>query len=144
MSDVTLPAPAAQVGGHGPGEHPHPSEGHERIYIFIAITLGVLTGIEVGVYYIDWLHDHRIFLVLVLCALAVVKFSLVAGYFMHLKFDNKLFRYFFMTGIALALAVYTIFLLVFGVFISDRGPPGHQRGDQGSGAIVLHVGPRTS
>jgi cytochrome c oxidase subunit 4 len=48
---------------------------------------------------------------------AVIKFSLVALWFMHLKFDSRIFRRFFVTGLILAITVYTIVLFTFRVFI---------------------------
>ena len=45
-----------------------------------------------------------------------VKFALVALYFMHLRFDSKLFRRLFVTGIILAIAVYIIALTSLHVF----------------------------
>ena len=36
----------------------------------------------------------------------VVKFQIVCSYFMHLKFDSKVFSYLFVTGLILAMAVF--------------------------------------
>ena len=58
------------------------------------------------------------FFVPALLAFAVIKFALVGLWFMHLRFDSRLFRRFFLTGLVLA-------LLVFGAvlwwFISHEG-----------------------
>ena len=54
-----------------------------------------------------------LFFALLLCALALAKATMVAMYFMHLKFDSKLFRRLFVTGIVLAFVVFTIVLLTF-------------------------------
>ena len=43
----------------------------------------------------------------------VVKFSLVVGYFMHLRFDNRLFTRVFFAGLFLAIAVYIVMLTTF-------------------------------
>jgi cytochrome c oxidase subunit IV len=43
----------------------------------------------------------------------LVKFTMVAAYFMHLKFDSKIFRRLFIVGILLALAVYGVALWTF-------------------------------
>jgi hypothetical protein len=42
---------------------------------------------------------------------------MVAAYFMHLRFDGRLLRRLFVTGIILAISVYTIFLLTLHVLI---------------------------
>ena len=88
-----------------PGVHEHyPSE---REYVKVAIVLFALTSIEVAIYYIT---DNKHVLVPVLLSLAVVKFALVALWFMHLRFDSKLFRRLFSAGIGLAIGVYVIAL----------------------------------
>jgi cytochrome c oxidase subunit 4 len=43
----------------------------------------------------------------------VVKFWIVAAWFMHLRFDSKMFTRFFVSGIVLAISVYFIFRTVF-------------------------------
>jgi cytochrome c oxidase subunit 4 len=45
-----------------------------------------------------------------------VKFVIVVSYFMHLKYDNKLFSWVFYAGLILALIVYGIFLATFHFF----------------------------
>lgn len=92
--------------------HPHPRE-----YVKIAVILAVLTAIEVAISYIDALSGV---LVPMLGALAIAKFAMVVGYFMHLKFDSKLFRYLFVTGLGFALVVFLIVLVIF--FQAEGGP----------------------
>jgi len=92
--------------------HPGP-----RQYVKIAVILAILTAIEVAVAYIDALSDV---LIPLLGALAIAKFAMVVGYFMHLKFDSKLFRYLFVTGLGFALAVFTVVLVIF--FSAEGGP----------------------
>lgn len=90
---------------HSEAAHPNPGQ-----YVKIAIILAVITAIEVGVYYLSSL---RPLIVPILLALSLVKFSLVVLWFMHLKFDSKLFRRLFVMGIVLAIAVYAIVLSTF-------------------------------
>ena len=71
-------------------------------YIKIALILGVLTAVEVATYF--W--DFGILEVPSLLILMVVKFQIVCSYFMHLKFDSKVFSYLFVTGLILAMAVF--------------------------------------
>jgi cytochrome c oxidase subunit IV len=94
--------------------HAHPSDAQ---YIGIAAILAMLTAIEVGTYYIDTFKDHFALLIVTLIPLMVVKFGLVAAFFMHLRFDNKLFRRVFLTGIILAVVVYMVVLTTFHVFL---------------------------
>ena len=93
---------------HAEHEHAHPSDFQ---YVMIAVFLAIVTGAEVGLYYIKDLD----FLVLatLLSVLMVVKFVTVVGFFMHLRFDSKLFRRVFTTGLILAFVVYFIVLSTF-------------------------------
>jgi cytochrome c oxidase subunit 4 len=86
----------------------HPGPGQ---YVRVAVVLAVATAMEVGLYYLDL--PHPLFATLLLF-FAVLKFSLVALWFMHLRFDNHIFRRLFVTGIILAMAVYLIVLTIFG------------------------------
>ena len=45
-----------------------------------------------------------------------VKFYIEVSFFMHLKFDNKLFSWVFYAGLFLAMTVYGIFLATFHFF----------------------------
>jgi cytochrome c oxidase subunit 4 len=96
-----------EEGGVG---HGHPSE---LEYIKIAAVLALITGAEVAVYYAKSLGS---LLAIILVVLSVAKFSLVVLWFMHLRFDSRLFRRLFVTGLVLALFVYTIVLTTFHVW----------------------------
>ena len=96
------------------GHHPSP-----RQYINIGIILAVVTAAEVAISYIDAVGD---FLVPMLIVMAVIKFVLVASWFMHLRFDSRMFRRLFVTGIILALIVFAIALATF--FTRDGAAPG--------------------
>jgi len=85
-----------------PGAHAHPGAWE---YIQIGVVLAIVTAIEVGLYYIDLSHD---LLVALLIALSILKFSLVVLWFMHLKFDNRLFSQLFVGGLLLALSVFVV------------------------------------
>lgn len=81
-------------------------------YIRIAIILAAMTALEVSTYYVDF---GALFLP-VLLILMVVKFFIVVSYFMHLKFDNKLFSFMFYAGLVLALGCYFAALATFQFF----------------------------
>ena len=88
-------------------EENHPKD---KEYVKIAVILAVVTAAEVGVYYVSAL---KALLVPILLSMAFVKFVMVAMWFMHLKFDSKTFRRFFVLGIVLALIVFGIVLWTF-------------------------------
>jgi cytochrome c oxidase subunit 4 len=92
--------------------HPAPAE-----YVKVAAILAVVTLIEVGAYYVTGLPDG--ILSLSLLVMMVIKFAMVGLWFMHLRFDSRLFRRLFVTGIILALAVYTIAMTTLGLLVGD-------------------------
>ena len=67
------------------GDHQHGAT--DKQYIIIAVILCVITAAEVTLTYID---VGALFLPALLIMMAA-KFIIVVSFFMHLKFDNKLF-----------------------------------------------------
>jgi cytochrome c oxidase subunit 4 len=98
--------------GHHDATHevPHPKD---SLYVGIAAILFVLTAMEVSTYYIDY---GPIFLPLLLTLMSI-KFVLVVLFFMHLKFDAKIFGRMFWAGFFLAVAVYCTALATFKFFL---------------------------
>jgi len=87
---------------HG-GHHPTQAE-----YIRIALVLALLTALEVSTYYFEFGRLGNPLLVV----LMVIKFIMVASFFMHLRYDTKLFGRFMYTGLAFALVLYAATLLI--------------------------------
>mgnify|MGYP001221725232 FL=1 len=85
---------------------PHPTP---KQYVQIAIVLGVLTAIEVALYYTEDIVG--VFTDPLLMILAIGKFVIVVGWFMHLRFENKLVNRFFVGGMILALFLFAIVML---------------------------------
>ena len=83
-------------------------------YIKIALILAAITALEVSTYYVDF---GPLFMPSLLIMM-IIKFVMVVSYFMHLKFDNKLFSFLFYTGLALAIFVYITALATFKFFIA--------------------------
>lgn len=108
---------APKVEEHAEGGHDahveHPSD---RQYWNIFFLLFAVTAVEVALYYIELpgpVHINNG----ALGMLAIAKFAVVVAYFMHLKFDNRILRRLFVTGLVLALFCYIVVLLSMGVFI---------------------------
>jgi cytochrome c oxidase subunit IV len=103
---------------HGGDHAEHPSE---RQYWKIFFVLFAITAAEVAMFYVyEGVDNFPVHLNNgILGVMAVVKFLIVAAYFMHLKFDNRIVRRLFVTGIVLAILVYVAFLLTMGVFIEE-------------------------
>lgn len=90
--------------------HPSPRE-----YVRIAIVLAVVTAAEVAVYYVDWVLEHGL-LIPLLFLFALIKFSLVVLWYMHLRFDSRTYARFFVMGLAGAITLYIAVLLMFRTF----------------------------
>ncbi len=83
-------------------------------YVQLALALAVITAIEVALsYMVDDLGP--VFLPLLLILMAIKFFSVVL-FFMHLKFDSRLFSILFYMGLGLAVAVYVAALFTFQFF----------------------------
>lgn len=106
----------ASVGGEGGGH----AEAHasNRTYIGVAAILAVLTALEVMVFYIPAL---RPVLYPILIVLMVAKFALVALFFMHLKFDHRLFSGLFTGPLLVSVAVVLAMLAIFGKLVGGGG-----------------------
>jgi len=83
-------------------------------YVRIALILAAITALEVSTYYVDF---GPLFMP-ALMIMMVIKFVMVVSYFMHLKFDSKVFSLMFYTGLGLAVSVYAVALATFKFFIS--------------------------
>jgi cytochrome c oxidase subunit 4 len=81
-------------------------------YVKVALVLAALTALEVATYFVDFGPFFMPVLLILMC----VKFFIVVSYFMHLKFDNKLFSFMFYYGLFLAIGVYAAFLATFKFF----------------------------
>lgn len=92
----------ASATAHAHDEH----AGHPTLeaYVRIAIMLAIITGVEVAIYYIPALQGV---LIPLLVGLSAIKFVVVVGYFMHLKFDDKL-----LTGIFGAALIISIIMFI--------------------------------
>jgi caa(3)-type oxidase subunit IV len=87
MSHAAHPAPGSDS-AHAAGAHDHADiDRHVRAAIFVFAALLVLTGFTVGAYF---LHLPKAPAIALALAIATVKGSLVAAWFMHLVSERKL------------------------------------------------------
>ena len=92
----------------------HPGGHHSTwTYWLIGIILTVLTALEIAAYYVEeQLGDAAAPIIIVLSA---AKFILVVLFYMHLKYDSKLFSGFFIFPMALAALVIVGLILLYDV-----------------------------
>jgi len=92
--------------------HAHPS-GNTYLKVFVILT--VITVIEVWAYYIPALVASPLFNPS-LIIMSAAKFAIVVLFYMHLKFDHKLFRVLFSGPLIIAGATIVALLFLFGQF----------------------------
>jgi cytochrome c oxidase subunit IV len=90
--------------------HEHPTW---KQYKWVALILTVITVIEVWVYYIPSFVASRLF-VPALLIMSAVKFAIVVMFYMHLKYDHKLFRALFTGPLIIAILTLIVLLFLFG------------------------------
>jgi cytochrome c oxidase subunit 4 len=101
MAEHNAQAPAQE--GHN---HPGAKE-----YLGIAVILTVITAVEVAVFYVPSLKSM---LVPILLVLSTLKFALVAMFYMHLKFDSRLFSWLFVVPMIVIAVIVIMLLRLFG------------------------------
>ncbi len=119
----------AEAQQHGQeATHGHPGVG---TYVAIGGLLAVLTGIEIALSYTEQLGLGflRPVVTPLLLALALLKFVIVVGFYMHLRFDHRLFTYVFGFGLLIAASVVTALIFLFAQYAHPNAvvgtpPPG--------------------
>ena len=108
MDQVTHPKPDV---AHAEGiEHPHPTW---STYWKVAVILTLITGIEVWIYYIPAFVASRAF-VPALLIMSAVKFGIVVLFYMHLRYDHKLFKSLFVGPLLVAGITLLALMFLFG------------------------------
>src|SRR5690606_13206943 len=92
------------------GAHAHPS-GNTYLKVFVILT--VITVIEVWAYYIPALVASPLFNPS-LIAMSAAKFLIVVLFYMHLKFDHKIFRALFSGPLLVAGVTLVALMFLFG------------------------------
>ena len=82
-----------------------------KTYVILAIILTVVTAVEVASYYAEEVLGA--FLVPLLIVLTSAKFFLVVGFYMHLKYDPRIFRRLFLAPLVLMTLIFTVVILLF-------------------------------
>ena len=95
----------------------HSGGGHAsvRTYINVAIVLAVITAIEVATLYVPGVPYPL--LVIALLLMSAIKFYLVVGFFMHLKYDHAIMRSLFIGPLIIAVAIILALMALFSAFI---------------------------
>jgi cytochrome c oxidase subunit IV len=88
----------------------HPTQ---KTYWLVALFLAVVTAIEIAIPYLSAFDSVRAPL---LIFFSLVKFITVIAVFMHLRWDLRSYRLYFLFGLIGALAVFMVVLATFRAF----------------------------
>ena len=91
-------------------EHTHPTP---WLYIKIGVLLTIITIVEISAYYIPAWENSWIYVPSILL-LSAVKFVIVVMFYMHLKYDHRLFRALFTGPLVVAAITIVALLFLFG------------------------------
>ena len=94
------------------GAHDHVHHPDWRTYKWVALILTVITIVEVWVYYTPFV-EHRLF-VPSLLVMSAAKFIIVVMFYIHLKYDPRLFRALFTGPLLIAILTLISLLFLFG------------------------------
>jgi len=109
-------APDAHAHGHDAHVH-HPGF---KTYIIVGAILTLITIVEVWAYYVPSFVASRAF-VPALLIMSAVKFATVVLFYMHLKYDHKLFRALFTGPFIIAAFTMVGLMFLFGKFAVRLG-----------------------
>jgi cytochrome c oxidase subunit IV len=90
--------------------------GHASVgtYVRVAVVLGIITALEVGVIYIRQLTPILVPLLLVMSA---AKFLLVVLFFMHLRYESRALAALFAGPVVIAMALAVALMTLTGAFL---------------------------
>ena len=104
-----------QSSAHESG-HPTPAT-----YAKIASILAVITATEFGIFYVpDYAPGLKSTVVPAFFLLSAVKFAMVSMFYMHLKFDSRIFSGFYVGGLLLATSVILALMALFAIVSGER------------------------
>jgi len=103
---------------HAPSSvEPAHGGGHASLttYINVAIVLAVITAIEVATLYVPGIPKGM--LVASLLIMSFIKFVLVVGFFMHLRYDSLIMRAVFVGPLVLSILIILALMALFGAYL---------------------------
>ena len=114
MADHEFTHTNPDIDVHAMGEmHEHPTW---KQYKWVALILTLITVVEVWCYYIPSFVASPAF-VPILLIMSAAKFAIVVLFYMHLKYDHKLFKALFTGPLMIAMATLISLLFLFGKFV---------------------------
>ena len=98
-----------------PAEHQHAHDHHPgwKTYVVVGVILTIITAVEVSAYYIPAWETSKIYVPSMLF-MSAVKFAIVVLFYMHLKYDHRLFRALFTGPFIIAATTLIGLMFLFG------------------------------
>ena len=90
--------------------------GSPVFYAIIGFVLAIITLVEFLIFYVESLG---VLLIPIMLVLSLMKFVIVVAFFMHLRFDNKIFTYLFFAGF---MTLIPLFMYIKGFELIGIGP----------------------
>jgi hypothetical protein len=81
------------------------------LYLVFAVVLTTITFVEWVLFKVESIRSQTIILVPSLIALSIIKFIMVTGWYMHLRYDHSVLRKLFAFSLCLAFLIFTILTL---------------------------------
>jgi cytochrome c oxidase subunit 4/cytochrome o ubiquinol oxidase operon protein cyoD len=100
--------------------HEAHTEHSTRFYWLVGLVLAIVTAIEVGIFLVQDLFSHELFLA-ILIVLMLAKGVGVVMYFMHLKGDFKVFQFMFVVPFLLAVSLVLVMFTLFSGHVGIAG-----------------------
>ena len=110
----------------------------------MALTLSFITAVEVGIFYIEMVPALFVACFFILSA---TKFVMVALFYMHLRYDARLFSTLFFGGVVLAMVVVVAVLAIFGTLLVNptrESQEAIKAGTEHAGTVIEQPVPMTS
>ena len=100
---------------HPPSEQAHAAHAHPtwKTYVIVGVILTIITAVEVAAFYTPAWEQSRIYVPSMLL-LSSAKFIIVVMFYMHLKYDHKLFRALFTGPFLVAALTLVALMFLFG------------------------------
>ena len=114
MANPPSANPVAAQAAHDAHQAAHGDHPTAATYLKVGVVLTAITVAEVWAYYVPSLVAMRGVFVTLLLTLSAIKFFTVVMFYMHLKYDHKLFRALFTGPFIIASLTMMILMFLFG------------------------------
>lgn len=101
------------MGNSNNQHHGHEAHGTVKLYVIFAVVLCVITFIEWFIFkHKESMGLSNPVMVVVLLGLSLIKFIMVCGWYMHLRYDRKILTKMFVAAMAISLSVFIVVKLL--------------------------------